>query len=120
MADGLRSATFLGIVSWKQSRCQLPNDPQGSAKECGLRGGTKALLSREQRDHIWAVRVLGGREEGKGWRLNLRLSWFPLGGSHQRPTTQKVKRGIVKERNTKKANVKLESRAEAEQSVVPG
>lgn len=37
VAKGLRSATFLGIVSWRQSRCQLPNDPKGSAKECELR-----------------------------------------------------------------------------------
>lgn len=103
MAEGLRSATFLGIVSWRQSRCQLPNDLKGSAKECGLRlealGRHKSLLRREQRDHIWAVRVLGGstgqdgRGEGKGRRPNLRPGRFPLGGSHQRPTIQKVKRG---------------------------
>jgi hypothetical protein len=36
VAEGLRSATFLGIVSWKRSRCQLPKDPTSSIKECGL------------------------------------------------------------------------------------
>lgn len=101
MAEGLRSATFLGIVSWRQSRCQLPNDPKGWAKECGLGlealGRHKSLLSREQPDHIWAVRVLGGRGEGKGRSPNLRPGRFPLGGSHQRPTIQKVKRGEHKE-----------------------
>lgn len=37
VAEALRSATFLGRVSRKQSRCQLSNDPKGSAKECGPR-----------------------------------------------------------------------------------
>lgn len=79
--------------------------------QAGSPGEAQKPLSREQRDHIWAVRVLGGRGEGKGRRPNLRPGRFPLGRSHQRPT-------IEKGGDTKSGDVKVGRRAEAEQSVV--
>lgn len=113
--EGLSAATFLGIVSWRQSRCQLPNDPEGSAKECALRlealGRHKSLWSREQRDHIWAVRVpgssteLGCRQEGKGgdWIKVLMVSsrWESPRGM------QKVKGGGGRKKGTEHKECKF-------------
>lgn len=111
VAEGLRSATFLGRVSRKQSRCQLSNDPKGSAKECRPRlealGRHRSLPSEDN------VTIFGLSEDLRPWaasqsrtegrrRQNLRPSWFPLGGSHQRPIGQKAKRGSERRKQKRK------------------
>lgn len=130
VAEGLRSATFLGRVSWKQSRCQLSKDPKGSAKECGPRlealGRHKAFPGREQPDHIWAVRgsqAWGGftkqycREEESGRRQTLRPSAVSSRWESPEAHRTKAKGGSRKKETEGKGS---ERKVEAEQSVVPG
>lgn len=132
VVEDLRSTTFLGIVSWKESRCQLPNDPKGSAKgmwtQAGALGRHRSLSSKGATwPYLGYQRILGlgcftkqgCREEGTGEETEPKA--FVASSRWESPDMgQKMRRGVTKEENRlQRTQMSSWKRAEAKQFVVP-